>query len=109
MLRAMRVKLRVFLGRQLAAGEDDDRNIGTVRRRRAISSSTSKPVMSGRRRSSTTQSHGWSRSVASASLAGAGGDDLDIVVPEQLADAQLLGGVVLHDQQALAPRRLRIP
>ena len=36
---------------------------------------------------------------------GAGGDDLDIVVAEQLADAHLLGLVVLDDEQALAARR----
>ena len=38
-------------------------------------------------------------------LAGAGGDDLDIVVAEQFADAHLLGLVVLDDQQTLAARR----
>ena len=30
--------------------------------------------------------------------------DVDVVVTEQLLDAQLLGGVVLDHQQALAPR-----
>ena len=30
--------------------------------------------------------------------------DVDVVVTEQLADAQLLAGVVFHDQQPLAPR-----
>ena len=37
--------------------------------------------------------------------AGIGDHDLEIVVAEQLRDAQLLGGVVLDDQQTLAPRR----
>ena len=37
--------------------------------------------------------------------AGVGGDDVDVVVAEQLADAHLLGGVVLDDQQPLAARR----
>ena len=36
--------------------------------------------------------------------AGAGIDDLDVVVAEQFADAHLLGLVVLDDQQALAAR-----
>ena len=42
--------------------------------------------------------------MSSASGAGAGGDDLDVVVAEQLADAQLLGRVVLDHQQPLAAR-----
>ena len=37
--------------------------------------------------------------------AGVGDHDVDVVVAEQLRDAQLLGGVVLDDQQPLAPRR----
>ncbi len=40
----------------------------------------------------------------SAAGAGIGGDDLDVVVIEQFADAHLLGGIVLHDQQPLAAR-----
>ncbi len=68
-------------------------------------SSTSKPDMSGSRRSSTTQSHCRSRRMRERLLAGAGGDDLDVVVAEQFADAHLLGRVVLDDQQALAARR----
>src|SRR5580693_2808167 len=36
-------------------------------------------------------------------------DDLDIVMTEQLADAQLLGGVVLDDEQTLAPRLREFP
>ena len=38
-------------------------------------------------------------------LAGAGGDDLDVVVAEQFADAHLLGLVVLDDEQTFAARR----
>ena len=70
----------------------------------AIRSSTSKPDMSGSRRSSTTQSQGCSRSAVSAPAPVPVDDDLDVVVAEQLADAHLLGGIVLDDQQALAPR-----
>ena len=42
--------------------------------------------------------------MSSACAAGAGGHDLDVVVAEQLADAHLLGRVVLDDQQAPPPR-----
>ena len=59
--------------------------------------------MSGSRRSSTTQSHGWFAQRRQRIGAGVGGEDLDVVVAEQFGDAHLLGGVVLHDQQALAP------
>ena len=38
-------------------------------------------------------------------VAGVGDDDVQVVVAEQLLDAHLLGGVVLDDQQPLAPRR----
>jgi hypothetical protein len=38
-------------------------------------------------------------------LARARGHDLEIVVPQQLLDAHLLGRVVLDDQQALLRRR----
>ena len=58
--------------------------------------------MSGSRRSSTTQSQLSLRSDRQRLGAGAGGDDLDVVVAEQLADAQLLGRIVLDDQQPLA-------
>ena len=60
--------------------------------------------MSGSRRSSTTQSHGLVPQRRQRAGAGVGGDDLDVVVIEQFGDAHLLGGIVLHDQQALAPR-----
>ena len=36
--------------------------------------------------------------------AGAGGHEIDVVMPEQLGDAALLGGIVFDDQQALAAR-----
>ena len=98
------VQLRVLLGRQLAAGEHHDRHVGRATSSRLISSSTSKPVMSGRRRSSTTQSYCCSRRLVSALAAGAGGVDLDVVVAEQLADAHLLGRIVLDHEQPLAAR-----
>ena len=59
------VQFRVFLDRELPAGEHHDRNIGQ-RSSLRIRSSTSKPLMSGSRKSSTTQSQGLSRKVESA-------------------------------------------
>ena len=100
-----RVQLRVLLRRQLASGEDHHRHIRQRRRSSLMRSSTSKPDMSGSRRSSTTQSHGCSLRAASAAAPVSAVDDVDIVVPEQLPDAQLLGRVVLDDEQALAARR----
>ena len=67
-------------------------------------SNTSKPDMSGSRRSSTTQSTRSSRSIGERLGAGFDRDDVDVVVAEQLGDAQLLGGIVLDHQQALAAR-----
>ena len=60
--------------------------------------------MSGRRRSSTTQSQGFSRKRRERARAGIGRHDLDVVVIEKLADAELFGLVVLDDQEALAAR-----
>ena len=67
-------------------------------------SSTSKPDMSGSRRSSTTQSQACWRNDVERFAAGPGGDDLDVVVTEQFADAHLLGLIVLDHQQSLPPR-----
>ena len=67
-------------------------------------SSTSKPDMSGSRRSSTTQSQAPCAQDLQRLPAGAGIHDLDVVMAEQLADAHLLGGVVLDHQQAPAAR-----
>ena len=60
--------------------------------------------MSGSRRSSTMQSGGSCRSAASASAPVPTVDQIDVVVAEQLGDAELLGRVVLDDQQPLAAR-----
>ena len=67
-------------------------------------SSTSNPDMSGSRRSSTTQSKAARAAIVQRLGAGAGGDDLDVVVAQQFADAQLLGRIVFDHQQPLAAR-----
>ena len=61
--------------------------------------------MSGRRRSSTTQSNGFGRDRFERFAAGIDDGDVDIVVAQQVANAQLLAGIVLDDQQPLAARR----
>ena len=102
--------LRAMVWIWASSSADSSRPVKTTtgrsdkRRIAFICSSTSKPDMSGSRRSSTTQSAALSRSVASASAPVADGDDLDVVVAEQLADAHLLGGIVLDHQQPLAAR-----
>ncbi len=60
--------------------------------------------MSGSRRSRTTQSKPPGLEGRERVAAGSNGDDVDVVVAEQLADAQLFGGIVLDDEQALATR-----
>ena len=61
--------------------------------------------MSGSRRSSTTQSKRLARSAASASSPVPDGRDLDVVVRDQLDDRELLGRVVLDDEQPPRARR----
>ena len=61
--------------------------------------------MSGRRRSSTTQSKDCSLNDFEGLGAGGSDRDVNVVVAEQFADAELLGGIVFDDQQALAARR----
>ncbi len=60
--------------------------------------------MSGSRKSSTTQSAGCPAQVGERRFAGLHELQIDVVVAEKLRHADLLGLVVLDDQQALAPR-----
>ena len=104
-LRAMRVQLRVLLGRQLAAGEDDDRQVATAPGRPRICSSTSKPDMSGSRRSSTTQSAGLVRAAIASASAPVPTVTMSMSSwPSSSRDAQLLRRIVLDHQQPLAAR-----
>ena len=95
MLLAIALQLRVLVGRQLLAGEDDDRQIAPARDATACARSSSKPVMSGSRRSTTQHSNGRSFMHLERLGAGADGRDLDVVVHQQLDDALPLDVVVL--------------
>ena len=102
------VQLGVLLGGKLAAGEHHDRHVGQ-RLSPRIRSSTSKPDMSGSRRSSTTQSHGCSRSMFSAS---APVSAVTISMSSWPSSSVMLicsARIVLDDQQAFAPRLGDIP
>ena len=98
-----RVQPRVLLRRQLPAGEHHDRQIGE----RRVVADTLQQVEAGHIRQPQVEHDavdGCSRSTSSASPPVPTVDDLDVVVAEQLAMLELLGGVVLDDQQALAAR-----
>ena len=100
-----RVQAGIFFGRQFLAGEDDDRQIAqTPECRAGVPAPRSRTCPAGAR-SSTTQSKDCSSSASSASAPVATTGDVDVVVTQQFANAQLLGGIVFDDQQPLAARR----
>ena len=76
-------------------------SVGISRRR----SRTSNPDISGRRRSSTTQSKVSSLTELKRFTAGRRDRYVDILVAQQFANAELLGGIVFHHQQPLAAWR----
>ena len=67
-------------------------------------SNTSKPDMSGRPQIEHDAIEGLL--LDGSECLRAGGDDrnVNVVISEQLPDTELLGGIVLHHQQSLAPR-----
>ena len=101
---SQRVQPRILFRRQFLAGEYHHGHVAHVGVSR-MRSSTSKPLMSGRRRSSTTQSKASFCTSVERLRAGGGDGDVDVVVAQQFADADLLGSIVFHHQQALAARR----
>ena len=97
------VQLGVFLRRQFAAGEHHHRHVGEVRVGAQLlqhleSRHVGKPQIEhdavARVLPENAQGFG----------AGAGGNDLDVVVAEQLCNAHLLGPIILNHQQPLAAR-----
>ena len=95
------VKLRILLRRKLAAGEDHHGNVGNLR----FGLDGLQNVEAGHVRQAKIENHAID--VAGPQkierlAARAGGNDLDVVVAEQRRNADLLGFVVLHDEQALA-------
>ena len=95
------MQLRILLGRQLSSGEYHD---GHVRKRSVLADSL-KHVEARHVRQAKIEHDAIAGLIAEDSqrlFAGAGADDLDIVVAQQLADTHLLGLVVLDDEQALA-------
>ena len=65
--------------------------------------------MSGSLRSSTTQSQASIAKDLQRFCSRLCSDDLDVVMPQQLADAEPLGGIVFDDEQALPPRTQSSP
>ncbi len=97
------MKLRVFLGRQFAAGEDNDRNVGKP----AVGAHALQHFEARHVRQAQIEHHAIAGALlqrAQRLAARCGIDDLDVVMTEQFADAHLLDPVVLDDQQALAAR-----
>ena len=104
MLRAMVCKLGILLGRQFPSGEHHDGNF----RQRGVLADAFEHLEARHVRQPEIEHDAVARLLAQDGQrfrAGAGGDDLDVVVAEQFADAHLLGFVVLDDQQTLAARR----
>ena len=97
------VKLRILVGRQFTAGEHDNRYVG----QRLLAAHAFKHLEAGHVRQAQVEHDAIARILTQdieRFLARAGADDLDVVVTEELADAQLLGGVVFDDQQTPAAR-----
>ena len=96
-----RMQLGVFLGRQLASGEHDHRNL----RQRVILPNMLKQLEPRHIRQLEIENDaiGWLLPKHRQSLAAiVGGDDFDVLVAEQLGYAQKLGRIVLNDEQPLA-------
>ena len=97
---------RIFLGRQFPPGEHDDRQFGEFGiLADALEHLEARHV--GQLQVEHDAVPGPLAQDLERLLAGLGGGDFDIVVAEQFGDAHALGRIVLHDQQAFAPR-LRI-
>ena len=97
------VKLRFFVRRKFAPREDHDGNVG----KRVVLAELLEQIEARDIGQPEIEHDAIDRLLAQYGerlRAGARGQDLDIVVAEQFANAHLLGRIVLHDQQAFAPR-----
>ena len=95
------MEFRVFLGGKFPPCEYDDRNT----RQLIVIADLIEHLETAHVRQPQIEHHAIAGIVAQGgerALAGARRHDLDIIVVEQFLDAQLLGGIVFHDQQALA-------
>ena len=99
----MRVQPGILLGREVAAGEDHDRQVG----QRRVVLDLLQHLESRDVGQAQVEHHAVEALLAQLverAAAGIGGDDLDVGMGQQLADAEALGLVVLGDQQALLAR-----
>ena len=97
------VQLGILAGRQFAPGEHHDRHVG----QRRLAAHAFQHLEARHVGQAEVEDHAIAGPLPQdfqRLLAGAGIDDLDVVVAEQLADAHLLGGIVLDHQQAAAAR-----
>ena len=98
-----RVQLGILLRRQLAAGEHHHRQIG----QRRVVADLFEQLEAGHVGQPQIEHDAIDLLPAQRRErlgAGAGGDDVDVVMAEQLGDPELFGRIVLDDQQALAAR-----
>ena len=109
-LARQRVQPRVLLGGQLLAGEDDDRQVAQRRRRRCM---LLEQLEAGHVRQPQVEHHAVERLARAAPRAPPRRCRPAAIStsswPSSSRDAQLLGGVVLDDQQPLARAARRSP
>src|SRR6478672_9448774 len=93
--------LRVLLGRQLATRKDNHRDVGE----RCVVADRFEQVETGHVGQPEIEHDAIRRLLADRRerfLAGTDGHQVDVVMPQKLGDAALLGGVVFDNQEALA-------
>src|SRR5205085_2336814 len=96
-----RVQLRVLLGRQLATGKDNHRDVGE----RCVVADRFEQVETRHVGQPEIEHDAIRRLLADRGerfLAGTDGHQVDVVMPQKLGDAARLGGVVFDNQEALA-------
>ena len=97
------VELRVLLGRELAAGEDDDRQVGKARILAHLLQQVEARHV-GEPEVEHDAIDGLGAELGQGLAAGLDRDDVDVVMAEKLGDAHALGRVVLDHEQPLAAR-----
>src|SRR5581483_1531816 len=88
---------------ELAAGEDDDRHFGE----RLVGLDLLQYLEAGHVRQAKIEHHAVALLLAQRlerAGTGAGGDDLDVVMAEELGDRKLLARIVLDDEETSPPR-----
>src|SRR6516225_1569745 len=97
------VEFRIFFSRELSTGEDDDGNIRQI----TIIANPIEDLEPAHVRKAQVEYDTVTRALAQDRKGGSTGigcNDFDIVVVQKFADRELLGGIVLDNEEALAAR-----